>query len=308
MDKLSKIQILSNTNLQLETIVKNGLVESDTVRIAVAFLKKTGLDLVKKQLDFALSQNANIEFIVGLDFKTTDYKALNELENIKQQNKTFKYYCFGDKGDNYNSLIFHPKIYLFNTSNKFTSIVGSSNFTGGGLTTNFEVNTVFNETHKNCKYFSQLESVYKEIKFQDSIFAPNKDYLSQYSSLRKEIDKFGQKALKSNEIKSETQRLKQKSLELEGTIPTIKRMVVNFLKSKNNQATVLQDIYLYCEESIQNNNLQNNFKSKDLKATIRGELNKHEISGNHKDNMKLFERKNQGAYILSNDGLSYDKR
>jgi len=161
---LSKIQILSNTNFQLEKVVKNELMEADTVRIAVAFLKKTGLDLVKKQLDFALSQKTNVEFIVGLDFKTTDHKALNELEKIKRDNETFKYYCFGDKGDNYNSLVFHPKIYLFNSKNKYTSVVGSSNFTGGGLSTNFEVNTIFQETNKSYQYFSQLEAIYVSTK------------------------------------------------------------------------------------------------------------------------------------------------
>lgn len=305
---MSKIQILSNTNMQLESVVKTGIFESDTTRIAVAFLKKTGLDLVKEQLSFALSQNANIEFIVGLDFKTTDYKALNELEEIKQKNKTFKYYCFGDKENNYNSLIFHPKIYLFNTDNKFTSIVGSSNFTGGGLSTNFEVNTVFSETGKNYQYFSQLEAIYKGIKFQESVFSPNKDYLSRYSSLRKEVDKLGKKAFESSEVKSETEKLSKEALELEGTIPTIKRMIVDFLKSKNNQPTILQDIYLYCKTHIKNNNFENYFTSKDIQATIRGELNKHELTGSSKDNMKIFERKEQGVYILSKEGLKYDRR
>lgn len=305
---MSRIQILSNTNLQLESIIKNGLVDAETTRIAVAFLRKTGLELVKRQLDFALSQGANIEFIVGLDFKTTDYNALNELEKLKHQNRTFKYYCFGDKGGNYNALMFHPKIYLFNNSKNFTSIVGSSNFTSGGLSTNFEVNTVFNETHKNAKYFAQLEAIYKEIKFQDSVFVPNREYLGQYSSVRKEIDKFGNQAFESNNIKNEIEGLTQKSLDLEGTIPTVKRMVVDFLKSKNNQSTNLKDIYLHCEKYIQVNNLQNHFQSQDFKATIRGELNRHEISGNQTGSMQLFKRVRQGIYVLSNKGLKYDRR
>jgi len=305
---LNKIQILSNTNMQIGSIVKNSLIEADTTRIAVAFLKKTGLDLVKKQLDFALSQGSNIEFIVGLDFKTTDYKALNELEEIKRQNKTFKYYCFGDKDSNYNALTFHPKIYLFNNSNKFTSIVGSSNFTGGGLTTNFEVNTVFNETCKNYQYFLQLEAIYKEIKFQESIFIPNREYLKQYSSIREEINKFGEKALESDDIKNETKRLTQKSLDLEGTIPTVKRMIIDSIKLNHNQKTKLNDIYLHCKDFIQINNLEDHFQSEDFKATIRGELNRHEINGRLENNVKLFTRIDRGIYILSDKGLKYDRR
>ena len=305
---MNKIQILSNTNFQLEKVVKNELIEADIVRIAVAFLKKTGLDLVKKQLNFALSQNTNIEFIVGLDFKTTDYKALNELEKIKSENKTFKYYCFGDKGENYNSLIFHPKIYLFHSKNKYTSIVGSSNFTAGGLSTNFEVNTIFQETNKNYQYFSQIETIYKEIKFQDSIFIPNKDYLDRYSLTRKEIEKFGKKALESNTIKNEIKILQKQSLDLEGTIPSLKKIIIDFMKLDISKKVNIKNIYIYCEEYIIKYNLQYKFQSKDLRATIRGELNKHEVNSKHKDNMKLFKRVGKGIYSLSVNGLIYEKR
>jgi HKD family nuclease len=305
---LSKIQILSNTNFQLEKVIKNELIEAQTVRIAVAFLKKTGLDLVKKQLDYALSKKTNIEFIVGLDFKTTDYKALNELERIKQEYETFNYYCFGDKADNYNSLVFHPKIYLFNSKNKYISVVGSSNFTGGGLSTNFEVNTIFQETSKSYQYFSQLEAIYKEIKFQDSIFIPNSDYLDKYSLTRKEIEKFGKKALKSKIIKNEIKTLQKQSLELEGTVPSLKKIIIEFIKSNINTEINIKDIYNYCEEYIIKYNLQYKYQSKDFRATIRGELNKHEFTSKHKDNMQLFKRVNKGFYSLTDNGLRYEKR
>jgi len=305
---LSKIQILSNTNLQLEKIIKNEFIESEQSRIAVAFLKKSGLDLVEKQLKIALSQNISIEFIVGLDFKTTDYKALYELQNIKQKYKSFSYYCFGDKGDNFNSLIFHPKVYLFNSSEKYTSIVGSSNFTAGGLSTNFEVNTIFYEDYKNYKYFSQLETIYKEIKFQESIFIPDEDYLNKYALTRKEIEKFGLKALKSNDIKKEIEELQKKSQELEGTVPSLKKIIIEYIKRQKNKPIAIKDIYTYCNDYIKNNNLGYKFKSKDFEATIRGELNKHELNSKHKDSMKLFKRISKGIYTLSENGLKYEKR
>jgi len=145
---LPKIQILSNTNFALADVIKSELGESTSVKIAVAFLRRTGLDYLYKSIDYALkSNNAKIEFIVGLDFKTTDAEALNALNEIKNKYENFEFYCFGDKRDNHNDLVFHPKIYMFHTElskgTKYSSIVGSSNFTGGGLTTNFEVNTIF---------------------------------------------------------------------------------------------------------------------------------------------------------------------
>lgn len=306
---MTKIQVLSNTNYQLENVIKSELMEAAETRVAVAFLKKSGIVKVQKALDFNLiHNNANIEFIVGLDFKTTDHEALLELQNLKSKYSNFKFYCFGDRQDNYNSLVFHPKIYLFNNEKKYTAIVGSSNFTAGGLSTNFEVNTVFQESRKDTKYFSQVESIYKEIKFQDSIFVPNDEYLEKYSIAKKEIDKNTQKALASKEIQQEIKNLAREAETLEGTIPSLKRIIIEFMKSKNNQPVELSLIYEYCTKFITDNGLQQKYQSKDFKATVRGELNKHELHSKHKDNMFLFERINNGVYTLSQDGLIYNRR
>ena len=306
---MTKIQVLSNTNYQLENVIKSELMEATDTRIAVAFLKKSGIVKVQKALDFSLIQNnANMEFIVGLDFKTTDYEALVELQNLKSKYSNFRFYCFGDKNDNYNSLVFHPKIYLFNNAKKYTAVVGSSNFTAGGLSTNFEVNTVFQESNKDTKYFSQVEAIYKEIKFQDSIFVPNDDYLEKYIQTKKEIDKNTQKALKSKDIQQEIKKLTKEAENLEGTIPSLKKIVIEYLKSKNNQPIGLSFIYEYCSNYIRNNGLQHKFQSKDFNATVRGELNKHELQSNHKDSMALFERIGNGLYRLTKNGLDYNRR
>lgn len=80
----AKIQILSNTNYPLADVLKSELLESKDVKIAVAFLRKTGIEKIQNALYYALTKNsANIEFVVGLDFKTTDYQALVALSEIK---------------------------------------------------------------------------------------------------------------------------------------------------------------------------------------------------------------------------------
>ena len=67
----AKIQILSNTNYPLSDVLKSELIESTHVKIAVAFLRKTGIDEIYKSLDYALRKNnAQIEINMSL-FKRT---------------------------------------------------------------------------------------------------------------------------------------------------------------------------------------------------------------------------------------------
>ncbi len=79
-----------NTDSELARVLKGALYESSEVNIAVAFLKKSGLDTIREALEYALTKrNAQIEIIVGLDFKTTDQRALLALQELKTHHKNF---------------------------------------------------------------------------------------------------------------------------------------------------------------------------------------------------------------------------
>ncbi|ODS35619.1 hypothetical protein BEH94_03435 [Candidatus Altiarchaeales archaeon WOR_SM1_SCG] len=306
----AKIQILSNTNYALAEVIKSELLESNKVNVAVAFLRKTGVNQILNALDYALTKNdAKIEIIVGLDFKTTDYNALISLEKIKSKYPGFMYYCFGDKRDNFNELIFHPKIYLFSNAIpnniKYTSIVGSSNLTGGGLSSNFEVNAVFRETKP--VYYSQLEAIYNEIKFTDSVFIPTKNYLKKYMGVRKDIDQSGEKIESS--VKHRIDELKREEEQLPGPGPTLKKIIVGIIKKKQEEglkSVPLKIIYEETERIVKEKEL--GFKMDTFRNSIRGELNKHEQNSKHPDNKSLFIRQSIGNYSLTDIGETYESR
>jgi HKD family nuclease len=108
---------------------------------------------------------------------------MHYLINLQKQVPNLKFYCYGDKNENRNDIVFHPKIYLFEKGRETTGIVGSTNLTRGGLLTNFEVNVVIKETKP--LYFSQLEAIYNSVKFTDSVFSPDEEYLAGYSDVYK---------------------------------------------------------------------------------------------------------------------------
>lgn len=307
----AKIQILANTNYALAEVIKSELLESTKINIAVAFLRKSGIDQIFNALDYALTKNnAKLEIIVGLDFKTTDYNALLILNEIKSKYQGFNYYCFGDKRDNFNELIFHPKIYLFSNdvpdNIKYTSIVGSSNLTFGGLSSNFEVNAIFRETKP--LYYSQLEAIYNEIKFTESIFIPSKSYLEKYIMVRKDIDKFGEKLESSRVVKS-LKELKREEELLPGTVPSLKKIIIDIIKQKQAEGlefVPLRVIYEEAERVVFEKKIT--FKMDTFRNSIRGELNKHEQKSKHPDSMSLFIRLSTGQYSLTDRGESYEGR
>jgi HKD family nuclease len=306
----TKIQILSNTNYALSEVIKSILLESTQVNIAVAFLRKSGIDQIFKALDYALTKNeATVEIIVGLDFRTTDYSALLALEQIKLEYPGFKYFCFGDRGDNFNELIFHPKVYLFKgaSSNQktYTSIIGSSNLTGGGLSTNFEINAIFREVKP--VYYSQMETIYNEIKLTDSVFIPTKSYLDKYGVVKRDIDRSGEELQAS--VKQQLDELKKEEEKLPGPSPTLKKIIIEIIKKKQKERTSpvsLIMIYKEAEKIVKERQI--NFKMDTFRNSIRGELNKHEQNSNHPDGQSLFRRTSKGFYTLTFSGENYEGR
>jgi HKD family nuclease len=140
-----RLQILSNLNYPIGNVINHELANSTQARIAVAFMKYSGLKVIENSLQKCLEKNTNVEIIAGLDFKTTDPQAIKFLIDLKKTSSSLSFFCFGDKQDNNTNIVFHPKIYLFNKKKEMTSIIGSANLTGGGLLSNFEVNTVITE-------------------------------------------------------------------------------------------------------------------------------------------------------------------
>ena len=303
------IQLISNLNYPIGNIINLELQNSNNVQIAVAFLKFSGIKVIDKSLKQCLDNGGNFEIIAGLDFKTTDPKAMNYFISLKKNYSKVGFYCFGDKGKNKTNIVFHPKIYLFENGKETTAIVGSTNLTGGGLLSNFEVNTIFKE--KKPLYYSQLQAIYNSIKFTDSLFTPDEEYLNGYSDVFKAFSRSEKDALKDKEISKTIEEIQRKEEILPGAIPSIKSIIIDFIKRKNDageQQISLAEIYEELENVVKEKNLTERYKMDTFRNSIRGELNTHEQNSNHRANLKLFERIGKGFYSLTENGRNYRGR
>lgn len=306
---MSSVQILSNLNYPIGKVINMELQNSLNTQIAVAFLKFTGIKVIENSLIQSLDNGGKFEIIAGLDFKTTDPKAMMYFINLKKKYSNLKFYCYGDKKENKTNIVFHPKIYLFENKKDTTSIIGSANMTGGGLQSNFEVNTIFNE--KKPVYYSQLKAIYNSIKYTDSLFIPDEDYLKGYSDVFSAFEKSEKKALKDKEISKTIKQIEDKEKNLPGTIPSIKSMIIDFIREKNKlgiSEVLVSEIYDKLEERIKKEKLENKYELETFRNSIRGELNHHEFNNNSRNSMKLFERVGRGSYKLTTNGEKYKGR
>ncbi|OHC00014.1 MAG: restriction endonuclease [Planctomycetes bacterium RIFCSPLOWO2_12_FULL_39_13] len=303
------IQILSNLNYPVGNIINQELQNAQSARIAIAFLKYSGIRVIEKSLDQCLKNNGSVEIIAGLDFKTTDPQSMHYLIQLQKTTSNLKFYCYGDKDINKNNIVFHPKIYLFQGKRETTGIVGSTNLTAGGLMTNFEANVIFKESKP--LYFSQLEAIYNSVKFTDSIFSPDEEYLAGYSDVYKAFLQNEDNATKDKSVQDIVRQIRKREEFLPGTVPSLKSLIIDVIKNKQQlgvKFVPLQEIYEELEKIVEEKKL--NYKMDTFRNSIRGELNTHEDNSNHPSNIHLFvrSRDEKGHYSLTDNGKNYQGR
>ena len=304
------IQLLSNLNYPVGNVVNQELQSANNVQIAVAFLKYSGVKVIESALRQCLDNGGNVELIAGLDFKTTDPQSIHYFVNLKKQYPKTKFYCFGDKGENKTDIVFHPKIYLFEKGRETTGIVGSTNLTRGGLISNFEVNTIFKETKP--LYFSQLQAIYNSVKFTDSVFTPDEEYLAGYSDVYRAFLENEDRASKDKGLQRVIKQMQDKEESLPGTVPSLKSLIIDVIKKTQEigqEFVSLPELYEELEKMVaEDENLH--FKMDTFRNTIRGELNHHEDESKSGINMHLFIRSKEqkGFYALTEKGKNYQGR
>ncbi|WP_232281008.1 phospholipase D family protein [Novosphingobium nitrogenifigens] len=104
----------------------------------VAFAKMSGWKEMKASLEEALTNGTAARLAVGLDFYHTDPELLRSLFRLSKKHDVELYLS-----DSYST--FHPKIYAFKSGGGCKVVVGSANFTEGGLLQNYEASVLIDD-------------------------------------------------------------------------------------------------------------------------------------------------------------------
>ncbi|RTL18383.1 MAG: NgoFVII family restriction endonuclease, partial [Burkholderiales bacterium] len=106
------------------------LKQAERLECLVAFAKASALNGLLKSLRKALERGLEARFAIGLDFYLTEPVVLRKLLELTKEHALKLY--LSDSSET-----FHPKIYAFQHSKGCSVIVGSANFTQGGLYANY---------------------------------------------------------------------------------------------------------------------------------------------------------------------------
>lgn len=158
--------IIDNETNVLKSVLKDWISKSDEIMICSPFITTTDVlfELMEGTLKFTL--------ICRLSFPATP-ALFTKLLNYAKANKSI--YVYDD-----NSL--HSKIYLFRKNKKsIAAIIGSSNFTNSGISSNKEYNVLL------TKGFEEIERYFKHI-IKDSFCKLEKSTIEYYKSFYKPIE------------------------------------------------------------------------------------------------------------------------
>ncbi len=148
------------------------------LRILVAYISWQGISLIHRELEKFHDDGNKISIIVGLGDGFSEPDALRYLMQRLSKGQIFVFHV------PVKHFIFHPKIYIFSNRNKSLVLIGSNNFTMGGLFCNSECCVKLLIDHKKD------DKSYKAINEIWNIYATPK-----YPFLRKNLRRISERLL-----------------------------------------------------------------------------------------------------------------
>lgn len=116
-------------------------VKFTTFRVLVAYARRSGVERLANSFAAFRKRGGTVNVVCGIGQKNTSFEALEALLTLSDA-----LFLFHNKS---RSKTFHPKIYCLEASDSAWASVGSSNFTYGGLVSNYEANQLSEFDLKN---------------------------------------------------------------------------------------------------------------------------------------------------------------
>jgi HKD family nuclease len=160
---------IENHQTLLVSQIKNLLRQAEEAYFALAFVRHSGVNLLKSDIEALIKRNGNVHLLFANDFGATEVSAIETLQEI---GVSLKFYS--------NVVSFHPKAYIFKIKNAIWAIIGSSNLSVSGLTKGTEWNVLVSPQDMDCSPILA--------EFNRLWISPSAEYVNEYvlSNLRQQ--------------------------------------------------------------------------------------------------------------------------
>lgn len=146
-----EVTILS-TPAETRSAVETLLTGSDSVRIAAAFVRLSGVE----ELGLARRALSKLQVLAGTDFRLTQVEALEALNSPPDRECRLFFTSEDNEG------VFHPKLYFGQAGSDFIAVVGSSNLTRPAFTKNEELNVLLTGRTEHT-LVNQLDAYFQRV-------------------------------------------------------------------------------------------------------------------------------------------------
>jgi HKD family nuclease len=165
------MQLVENDKVKLKDVVSDLIKHSTEIRLAIAFVRKSGVDAISSDLQAFKSRGGKLKLIFGEDFNLTDSSALDYLLGQGAEMKVY----LSRKG------VYHPKIWMFKLTDKWVIVIGSSNLSKDALTNNIEASLVFEGRDSDADVKTCLLA-YDVLWKSDRCFPIGTEYIKNYKN------------------------------------------------------------------------------------------------------------------------------
>jgi len=118
--------------------IKDRLADAERFVCMVAFAKESGFKEFQGELREAIERGMAARVVIGVDFYQSEPKVIDKLFKLKRSGDVALYMGSPDK-----QYTFHPKLFMFEKEGVTDVIVGSANWTYGGMAENHELSVAF---------------------------------------------------------------------------------------------------------------------------------------------------------------------
>jgi HKD family nuclease len=214
-----EITILQNSDESFYKAIEEGLKWADSLYIGVAYASYSAFQSLRKHFQLFLRNNGKLRALFDIEEFITEKKLIEEIATIPGDSECK---VFIDPQQNNDFLgRYHPKFYLFHDKDEYRVIIGSSNFTLGGIKHNIECNLSI--------YGKQDDLFFEFLNFFNDLWtAEHSINVLNHSDLLDVYQQAFQRNTKADETKAKKlQRLRSKIQNRAGKIIQSKKLILN---------------------------------------------------------------------------------